>query len=99
MEDNDDDEQEEEEEEGGDDLAEEEKSGDEDSDKTSVNKEVTEPCEQVKRAVMHCMQYNALTTHSLSQIVNSALFRDQMKLIFYIISISVNFEFHQPTVH
>ena len=35
------------------DLAEEEKSGDEDSDKKSVDKEVTEPSKQVKRTVMH----------------------------------------------
>ena len=40
------------------------KSGDKDSDKTSVNKEVTEPCEQVKRVIMHGIHYNALTTHS-----------------------------------
>lgn len=45
----DDDDEEEEEEEAGDDLAEEEKSGDEDSE------EVTEPSEQAKRTVMHCM--------------------------------------------
>ena len=64
MEDDDDKQEEEEEEDGGDDLAEKEKSGDEDSDKTSVNKEVTEPFEQVKRAIMHCIHYNALTTHS-----------------------------------
>ena len=55
---------EEEEGERGDDLAEKGKSGDKDSDKTSVNKEVTEPCEQVKRAIMHGIHYNALTTHS-----------------------------------
>ena len=29
-----------------------------------ANKEVTEPSKQVKRTVMHCMHYNALTTHS-----------------------------------
>ena len=46
------------------DLAEEEKSGDEDSDKTSVNKDITEPSKQLKRTVMHCMHNNALTTHS-----------------------------------
>ena len=60
----DDDKHEEEEEQGGDDLAEKEKSRDEDSDKTSVNREVTEPCEQVKRVIMHCIHYDALTTHS-----------------------------------
>ena len=60
----DDDKHEKEKEQGGDDLAEKEKSRDEDSDKTSVNKEVTEPCEQVKRAIMHCIHYDALTTHS-----------------------------------
>ena len=54
----------EEEGERGDDLAEKGKSGDKDSDKTSVNKEVTELCEQVKRAIMHGIHYNALTTHS-----------------------------------
>ena len=63
MEENDDDEQEEERE-AGDNLAQEEKSGDKDSDNTSVNEEVTEPCEQVKRAVIHYMYYIALTTHS-----------------------------------
>ena len=63
MEENDDDEQEEERE-GGDNSAEEEKSGVEDSDNMSVNEEVTEPCEQVKRAVIHCMYYIELTTHS-----------------------------------
>ena len=46
------------------DLAEEEKSGDEDSDKKSVDKEVTKPSKQVKRTAMHCVYYNALTTHS-----------------------------------
>ena len=35
------------------DLAEEEKSGDEDSDKKSVDKEVTERSKQVKRTVIH----------------------------------------------
>ena len=45
-------------------ATEEEKSGDKDSDKKSVNKEVTEPYKQVKRTVMHCVHYNALTTHS-----------------------------------
>ena len=46
------------------DLPEEEKSGDEDSDKKSVDKKVTEPSKQVKRTVMHGVYYNALTTHS-----------------------------------
>lgn len=45
-------------------ATEEEKSGDKDSDKKSVNKEVTEPYKQVKRTVMHCVHYNAVTTHS-----------------------------------
>ena len=40
------------------------KSGDKGADKTSVNKEVTEPCEQVKRAIVHGIHYDALTTHS-----------------------------------
>ena len=46
------------------DLAEEEKSGDEDSDKKSVDKEVNKPSKQVKRTAMHCVYYNARTTHS-----------------------------------
>ena len=44
--------------------AEEGKSGDEDSDKKSVDKEVSEPSKRVKRTVMHCVHYNALTIRS-----------------------------------
>ena len=36
------------------------------TDKKSVDEEVTKPSKQVKRTAMHCVYYNALTTHSCS---------------------------------